>query len=356
MEIHLEAAAVLGLLTEHRPRTCLHAASNSRSPPPAGRATTATSSVSRVATPPDTRRITRRARGAVLNWFEKRLTPPIEVYEQLRERAGFGDDADVVRYVRERYGEEEADALRQRANDGLDKAMDAKFGTVARRLSASTTAQARARMWQRELPRLLLMNVPDGLFATAIEGAIERQEGNYGGTYDMPAPVARDYVNELFEAQGIPYRLSDEDRVEWVGDEAIHEQVIEPALNALRDPRLETPREDFEHALENVRKGTAKARKDAVNDGTKALEGAMVAVLEANGHTPPERRQVFVLWEVLRDHGLVPPDMMEVLTAGSKVSNKRGRHTNPEPVTQAEAEASVASVGNAISYLGTLLP
>lgn len=136
----------------------------------------------------------------------------------------------------------------------------------------------------------------------------------------------------------------------------MHELAIAPSLAALRDPRMVTPGEDFGHALASVRLGTDKARKGAVNDATKALEGAMVAVLEANGHTAPERRQVWPLWEALRDAGLVPQELMEVLTAGSKVSNVRGRHTNPERVTQAEAEASVTAVATAITYLATRLP
>ena len=100
-----------------------------------------------------------------------------------------------------------------------------------------------------------------------------------------------------------------------------------------------------------------KLGKDAVNDATKALEGAMVAVLAGHG-TPPAGTPAACTrcGKELLASGLVPQELMEVLTAGSKVSNARGRHSNPEPVTQAEAEATVAVVAAAITYLATRLP
>jgi hypothetical protein len=291
-----------------------------------------------------------------MNWFEKQTLPPSEFYEQLQERGGFGDDRDLMAYLRERYGEDEADALRDGVSAEMDRLCDERLGSLGRQLSGATTAPARDRIWQRERPRLILLYLPDALFATAIEGACVRMPANFDSRYNTPPPPPEEYVNGVFEEQGIPFRLNADGLMEWVGDETVQALAIAPSLAALRDPRLAVAGEDFEHALANVRRGTTKARKDAVNDATKALEGAMVAVLEGNGRTPPQRRQVRVLWEALRGHELVPQELMEVLTSGSKVSNARGRHTNSTPVTQAEAEASVAAVATAISYLATRLP
>lgn len=283
------------------------------------------------------------------------MAPP-EVYQQLQNRAGFGDDRDLMPYLRERYGNDEARSFSDGVTDDVDRLCGERLGSMARRAPTSVAAQVRARIWQDERPRLILLHMPDALFATAIEAACEHLPYSYDLYRDSAAPAPDPYVNEVFEQQGIPYRLTADGLVEWVGDEALHALAIAPALAGLSDPQFDTAREDFGHALDNVRRGTAKARKDAVNDATKALEGAMLAVLEANAEDLPERRQVGKLWEALRDSGLVPQELMETLTAGSKVSNARGRHTNPEPVTQAEAEASVAAVATAITYLASRLP
>jgi hypothetical protein len=303
-----------------------------------------------------TRHIPRRVRGAILNWFENNTVPPKEVHEELQQRAVLGDDRDLMAHLRERYGDPEADALRDGVSEEFDRLCDERLGAMGRQLSAATTAPVRDRIWREERPRLVLLHLPDALFATAIEGACPRLAYNYDLYHDHPGPDAKAYVNGVFDEHGVPYRLTEDGLVEWVGDEALHEVVMAPALAALSDERVGIAREDFEHALANVRRGSVKSRKDAVNDATKALEGAMVATLEANGHSAPQRRQVWPLCEELRDRGVVPRELMELITAGSKVSNARGRHTNPEPVTQAEAEASVAAVAIAITYLSTRLP
>jgi hypothetical protein len=290
-----------------------------------------------------------------LNWFDKQRVPADEVYEELNQRAALGDERDLMQHLREHYGDEEAERFKAAVNDDLDAACDEVLGSMGRQLSSRTTAPARDRIWLKERPRLILMNAPDALFATAVEGAVVRLAYNSDLYYDAPPPHAPGYVNEVFEKQGVPYRLSQDGQMEWVGDEAVHELVVEPALTALRDPRLDTPAEDFGHAVANLRRGTVKSRKDAVNDATKALEGTLAALLEANGHTPG-KRQVFALWTQLREHDLVPNEMEGIVTGGSKVSNARGRHSNPDPVEQAEAEASVSAVGVAVTYLASLLP
>lgn len=290
-----------------------------------------------------------------MRWFDKQSLPAADIYEQLQQREALGDDSDLLAHLRERYGEHEAEGLRAGLQEDLERAWDEQLGPLGRQVSSATSAPARERIWQNERPRLILMHLPDGLFASAIEAACERLPYNFDLYHDAPAPPPQPYVNGVFAQHGVPYRLTDDGVMDWVGDVVPYELAIAPSLGALADERFAVAAEDFEHALVNVRRGSAKSRKDAVNDATKALEGAMVAVLESHQVPVPDRRQVNVLWLALRDCGLVPQELMEVLTAGSKVSNARGRHTNPEPVTQAEAEASVAVVATAITYLASRL-
>ncbi len=303
-------------------------------------------------------RIPRRIRGALLDWFGRSGAPPAEVYGQLRMQAGFGDVADLLDFVGECYGEEAREALRNGAADDLDAAWQVNAGHAGAALSAATTSLARDHFMRQNRERYLLLHLPDPLFCTAVEAAISVQQGAYG-EYGNPAPDAMGYVNTLFSENGVPYRVEahvdGQYEVVWAGDEQVHETVVEPALAALADPRLATAAEDFGNALTDLRRGTRDALKDAVNDAVKALEGTMFAVIEARGLDPPERSQVWHLWEVLRNGRAVPQDMMEVLTAGSKVSNERGRHTDPRAVSAAEAEASVNAVAVAITYLASRL-
>jgi hypothetical protein len=299
-------------------------------------------------------RIPRGTRGAILNWFERYGARPDEILEQLQLREGFGDQLDLERHVTEIYGEAEAERLRTDAVDEIAAKVREDLGSSAIGFSASTTAPVRDEIVRKETPRALLLYLPDPLFARAIEAACEQQFGAYG-EYGNAPPDAEPYVNGQFERVGAPYHL-ERGEVVWVGDETLNERAIEPALTALRDPRLATLEEDFRHAVDDVRKGTKRSRKDAVYYGTKVLEGAMVALLAAHGVAHPGKLQVWPLWEALRDAGVVAETMKELIVAGARVSNEKGRHSDPREVTQIEAEVSVTAVANAVLYLASLLP
>lgn len=123
--------------------------------------------------------ITRRVRGAILNWFDEHTVTPAEIYAQLQKRAGFGDDRDLTAHLRERHGEHAVSALQHGVTADRDRLWDDRLGELGRQLSSATTARARHQIWGDARPRLLLMHVPDPLFATAIEGACVRLPRNY---------------------------------------------------------------------------------------------------------------------------------------------------------------------------------
>lgn len=303
-------------------------------------------------------RIPRSVRGAILNYFADSGPDQNQVLAELRLREGFGDDRDLICHVREVYGDAEAEYLRARAGEEIDRAVREELGEFGLSLSPSTTAQKRDCVARDASPRALLLHLPDPLFASAIEAACLR-EAYAWGEYDKPPPVARTeaFVNDRLTDVGAPYELED-GQVRWVGEPTLTETAIEPALAAFQDPRLATADEDFNHALRDLRAGTKRSLKDATTNGTKALEGTMVTLLEAHQQSRPDKTQVYRLWEALRKAKIVPEgDMLkELVIAGTRVGNEKGRHADPREVTPIEAEVSVVAIANAIHYLAALLP
>lgn len=101
--------------------------------------------------------------------------------------------------------------------------------------------------------------------------------------------------------------------------------------------------------------GTAKARKDAVVHGTKAVEGVLKAVLEDRGLAPSSTTPADRLWERLSDEGVVNQDSEGYLSAATRLSNKRARHSSSEEISGAEAEASVMSAPVAVRFFSSFL-
>lgn len=207
----------------------------------------------------------------------------------------------------------------------------------------------RSRVEEKLTDELVLLALPDALFLQALEAGlqcIDIEDDRKSQATQLDA-VLRDH--------DLPYHF-DRPVVRWSGGTLVRNVAWDRAIRVIEGHRLQVAASDLQHAFDDLRIGTPKARKSAVSNGTKALEGAMMALLESRGTNTPRRRQVWTLWETLRDHGCVPQTMMEVVLAGSRISNAKGRHTTPKDVTIVEAEASVAAVAVAVTYLGTLLP
>lgn len=302
------------------------------------------------------KRIPRSARGAILNMFERNSASPEEVLNALQDRVGFGDERDLVRYVRDTYGDDEARRMRQEATDEVNSAVEGGLSKLDRRLSSGTIASKVDHLTDQAKPRAILLSIPDPLFTEAITAAYEHQIAAYGEYLNSP-PDPHPYVNERFEQVGAPYRMED-GRMVWVGDEGLNEHAIDPALRVLSDPRLADAAREFDHAVTNLRIGTIKGRQDSVNDATRAVEATMVTLLETHGaRLPPEsRRTVEPLWNAFADAGIAEKALKDVVIGGARLSNKKTRHGPAREATRAEAEAAVTAVANAINYLASLFP
>lgn len=206
---------------------------------------------------------------------------------------------------------------------------------------------------EREIRSLLLV-VPDGLFLNAVPAGFALLSDDWG-EYEKAAPNPSRHFNQIFEKRNVPYRFDLELDSSWHGDKAAHDEIVEPAMSTLADGRLWVARTDFDDALAQLRIGTAKARKDAVNHGVKAIEGVLKAVLKDRSLALPSQIQAHRLWSTLRDGGIVLDDSEPLVNAATRVSNKRGRHSNPDEISGAEAEASVMSVAVAVRFFSSFL-
>lgn len=176
-------------------------------------------------------------------------------------------------------------------------------------------------------------------------------------------PLLAGYLEHVFRVRSLPYSASANEGIRWVGEPAVREHAIEPALVALADPRLSMAREEFDKARRHLRRGEFK---DAGKWAGDAVETTMAILLGAHGHPQPQTKhgtdlvQANKLWDVLKSStvGLLSEDRdKEVIYAPMKVRNAcgHGAGANPTPPDQAYVEAGVAAAAVAIAYLASKL-
>jgi hypothetical protein len=168
------------------------------------------------------------------------------------------------------------------------------------------------------------------------------------------------YVNGLFGKRAVPYRVTDDSRVEWHGDKALHELVLAPALEALADPRMAGARDEFEAALGHIRAGRLKELEDAIEEAAKSVESAMKVLIDASaGLARRDNMTAKPLFDVLKSGQVLPPYTEKIVLAASGVRNKEGGHGAGALPRQLPADLAVVTVNAAavaVSYLAAKLP
>jgi hypothetical protein len=171
------------------------------------------------------------------------------------------------------------------------------------------------------------------------------------------------YLEHVFRERALPYAVSVIDGISWVGEPAVRQEAIEPALSALADPRLADARKEFDDAREELRRGKLK---DAATSAGRAVETTLAVLLEQHGGQQPMKHgndlvQAGALFDALkakdlrvlnqgRDHALVYA-AIEVRHACA-----HGAGANPTPIESAYVEAGVGAAAVAIAYLASKLP
>jgi hypothetical protein len=167
-------------------------------------------------------------------------------------------------------------------------------------------------------------------------------------------------IAKVLQTRGVPYTFDAEQGFRWAGDTATQEQLVEPALAAINDARFAGGvRDEFEHARDELRHGTANGRKKAVHEAGCAVESAMKVVLDQNRIAYNPHDNAKSLFDLLESAGLVPrfmePKIFAVITPRNKTAGHGGGAEALDP-GEAEAASVVAASAGAIAYLHTKLP
>lgn len=207
--------------------------------------------------------------------------------------------------------------------------------------------------------RAFMRCLPEPELLTALElGACRLRDQR------QPQPDMFGCLENVFQKCGLPYAASAGAGIRWVGEPAVREEAVEPALTAFADPRLVAAREEFDKARRELRRVRLKEAGRAAGD---AVETTMAVLLAAHGHPQPQTEhgtdlvQASKLFDQLKSNAvaLLNEDRdRELIYAPMKVRNTcgHGAGANPPPLEPAYVASGVAAAAVAIVYLASKLP
>jgi HEPN domain-containing protein len=286
--------------------------------------------------------ITERVRRAILVAASR---ANLDASKLLERHAGAEslDVDDVVDAVEERYGLEPKSLL-------SDPQSQLRLGRIAAGRSLMPGVAIRA------YAECVLYALPDPEFLTVIEHAVAD---------DVPGFVTdgedlADAAGKILEAHGCAFRREPPNwpHFEWVGDPKQHELVIQPALRALEDLRLQGgPRDDFERALRKRRAGATKDLEDAIVAAARSVESVLKVLHEELAVPRPKTEVVSELFKSLKGAPL-PGHVANLVTAAAGPRNyvAHGPGGRVREVPEELADASIAAAATAITFLAHYLP
>jgi hypothetical protein len=298
-------------------------------------------------------------RSAVLARLERHGVEPIALGREFLEREGYGSFEDYLARVRELYGDDEVQRVRQRMTELAQR--DQR--TVGPSDPRDPLDRAyRKKVMAQNLPGYALVAGPDAEFLNGIEYAMDILSNVYSEQGGMSAFQAgeevRGYIEELFAKRAVPYRYEDYKLV-WAGDRGAHQVVIQPALQALADARLAGARNEFEAALGHLLAGTQKDREDAIEESAKSVESAMKVLIPETSLPVAPNATAQLLFNALRDGGALPAYADNLVLAAARIRNKMGGHgagAQPRQIDLDIATAAVNAAAAALVLLGGRLP
>lgn len=241
-------------------------------------------------------------------------------------------------------------------------ALEAVWGPGIRRMCEDAVSQAEANAeFSLDFKRgaepkqagahALLMAMPEPDFRLAVDNTARAALAT-----DKLAPR----ITQVCRARGAPWSYVADAGFQWVGDEVVERELLRPAVAVLNDPRFAGGvRSEFESARNELRTGTAVARKHAVYECGCAVESAMKVLLDEREIAYDAHDTAQKLFEHLVAAGLVPHYMERTVLAPAVPRNKTAAHgagAISHSVSIEQAEAIVAATAGSIAYLGKLLP
>ena len=146
-----------------------------------------------------------------------------------------------------------------------------------------------------------------------------------GPGYDYAGTVLT-HVNGVLERRSVPFRLDDHLHCVFVGDEAAHELVVEPALDALSDARLAGARDEFEDALSKLRRGTPKDPEDAIEEPQGRRERHEGRPRQPRLQLPANPACTKNLHDALVAGGIIEQESDNLVRAAARVANAMASH------------------------------
>lgn len=297
-------------------------------------------------------------RGGLLRWFTDQHVGARDIWGRFAQRQGYGIVEDYLRGLDARFGTGAAVATRAR----MDDYWTMLCAEVASAQQASPDALHRVRLSKAH--QLALHAMPDSDFAVALEAASQLAvEGMAISDMGMPGwdyiGTVLEHVNDVLERRGVPYRMDRDLNCESVGDQAVHELAIEPALGALVDPRLAGARAEFEDAVAKLRRAGPRDLEDAIEESRKAVESTMKVLLAAHGVQVSPKLTTKPLHDALVDAGIVERQTDNLVTASARMANVGASHGSGATVRAVPADlagAAVAAAGVAVTLLAARLP
>jgi hypothetical protein len=246
--------------------------------------------------------------------------------------------------------------LDQRWLDRIDSHVD-NSESLGLAYDASAMAAQRQRAAASIGSRAALELLPDQEFLTAYGAGVAAADlmGKHG-------PARANYMlahaEQVFQTYGLPYAVRDRTII-WSGDALTRQTVIEPALDALEDPRITGARAEFDLARAALRAGTPDKLRDATHEAGNSVEAVLIALLTTHQLDGPRSRTAASLFNVLRDARVLPPSLEFTVMAAPQLRNAQGGHTQGATITSPErriAEAAVSAAAVAITLLVSYLP
>ncbi len=266
---------------------------------------------------------------ALLTYFDHNFSATPEVLTtRLQQREGYGKIGEFCDDIGHRFGQQAADKFLAAVKDGLE----GRHGD-----SASLT---------------ILQAIPAPMFLDVIEDLIDvaRDSSTYSIIQD---------VNRLFTRRGIVYRINDYGRAEWVDEPEIRAGIVQPALAALVDARLQGARSEFEAALSHLRSGTEKDLEDAIEEAAKSVESVMKVLLDERGVQRNGRETTSPLFDKLWRNGIVVQEADNAVLGASRLRNGYGGHgsgAQVRTIPDGLSALTVRSAATAITFLYEYLP
>lgn len=297
-------------------------------------------------------------RRAVLTRIEQYGIGPGALGEELLMQEGCGSFEDFVANIEQRYGPDEAERTRE-AMTRLAKRDGETRGLGGRR---GNDDYDRARALAENLARYALIGAPDAEFLNGVEiglGMVAERYAEAGTARgsEVQSELAW-HIDTVLTKRGIPYRY-DAARFMWAGDRGAHQLVVEPALRALADSRLDGSRDELETALRHLRLGTLKDLEDAIEEAAKSVESALKVLAAETSTAVAATATIRPLFDALKNAGVIPPYTDNLIQAAARLRNELAGHgagSQPRQIKLDEATATVNVAAAALVFLAGRLP